>query len=46
VYLIDSLATPEFPVVRGFRFTDERGREIAIKSEGEGDARGLLPKCV
>ena len=46
VYLIVSLATPEFPVIRGFRITEERVREIAVKSEQEGDARGLLPKCV
>jgi proteasome lid subunit RPN8/RPN11 len=31
VYLIVSLATPEFPVIRGFRITDEGVREIAVK---------------
>jgi hypothetical protein len=30
VYLIVSLATPDQPVVRGFRITDRRAREAAI----------------
>ena len=46
VYLIVSLATPEFPVVRGFRITNEGVREIAVKREDQGDVRGLLPECV
>ena len=46
VYLIVSLATPEFPVIRGFRITNEGVREIAIKREDQGDVRGLLPECV
>jgi proteasome lid subunit RPN8/RPN11 len=46
VYLIASLATPEFPVIRGFRIEAERVREVVVKSEAEGDARGPLPKCV
>ena len=46
VYLIVSLATPDRPVVRGFRIADEGVREIAVKSEDQGDVRGLLPECV
>ena len=34
------------PVFKGFGITVERVREIAIKSEHEGDPRGLLPKGV
>ena len=43
VYLIVSLATPDRPVVRGFRITDEGVREIAFKREDRGDVRGPLP---
>jgi hypothetical protein len=46
VYLIVSLATPDRPVVRGFGITDEGVQEIVIKSEDEGNTRGLLPKWV
>jgi proteasome lid subunit RPN8/RPN11 len=35
VYLIVSLATPEFPVVRGFRITDRRAQEVAIIVEDD-----------
>jgi proteasome lid subunit RPN8/RPN11 len=45
-YLIVSLATPDWPVVRGFRIAEERVREIAIKSEDEGDIKNLLPEYV
>jgi proteasome lid subunit RPN8/RPN11 len=46
VYLILSLATPDWPVVRGFRITNEGVREIAVKREDPGDVKGLLPECV
>jgi proteasome lid subunit RPN8/RPN11 len=37
-YLIVSLATPDQPVVRGFRITDRRAREAAIIAEDDEDA--------
>ena len=43
VYLIVSLATPDRPVVRGFRITVEGVREVALKREDRGDVRGPLP---
>ena len=43
VYLIVSLATPDRPVVRGFRITNEEVRAIALKREDQGDVRGPLP---
>ena len=43
VYLIVSLATPDRPVVRGFRITNEWVREIAFKREDQGDVGGPLP---
>ena len=43
VYLIVSLATPDRPVVRGFRITVEGVREVAFKLEDRGDVRGPLP---
>ena len=43
VYLIVSLATPDRPMVRGFRITNEWVREIAFKREDQGDAGGPLP---
>ena len=46
VYLIVSLATPDRPVVKGFRIAEERVREIAIKREDEGDIKNLLPEGV
>ena len=46
VYLIVSLATPDWPVVRGFRITNEGVREIAVTREDQGDVKGLLPGCV
>ena len=46
VYLIVSLATPDRPVVRGFRIAGDGVREIAVKSEGQGEFSGLLPECV
>ena len=33
VYLIVSLASPEFPVIRGFRITNQKVREVAFESE-------------
>ena len=42
-YLIVSLATPDRPVVRGFRITVEGVREIALKREDRGDVRVPLP---
>ena len=42
-YLIVSLATPDWPVVRGFRITVEGVREIALKREDRGDVRVPLP---
>ena len=39
VYLIVSLATPDRPVVRGFRITVEGVREITVKLEYQGDVR-------
>jgi proteasome lid subunit RPN8/RPN11 len=38
VYLIISLTTPDQPVVRGFRITDRRAREVAIIVEYDEDA--------
>jgi proteasome lid subunit RPN8/RPN11 len=43
VYLIVSLATPDRPVVRGFRITNEGVQEVAFKREDPGDVRGPLP---
>jgi hypothetical protein len=43
MYLIVSLATPDRPVVRGFKITNEGVREIALKREDRGDVRGPLP---
>jgi proteasome lid subunit RPN8/RPN11 len=43
VYLIVSLATPDRPMVRGFRITNEWVREIAFKREDQGDVGGPLP---
>ena len=40
VYLIVSLATPDRPVVRGFRVTNEGVREITVKREDQGDVKG------
>jgi proteasome lid subunit RPN8/RPN11 len=38
VYLIISLTTPDQPVVRGFRITDRRAREVAIMVNHDEDA--------
>lgn len=38
VYLIVSLATPEFPVIRGFWITDQGVREISLESEVQGES--------
>jgi [CysO sulfur-carrier protein]-S-L-cysteine hydrolase len=46
MYLIISLATPDQPVVRGFRITDRRAREVAIIVEDDAEAGSLLPECV
>jgi proteasome lid subunit RPN8/RPN11 len=46
VYLIVSLATPEFPVIRGFRIKDEGVREIAFESEVQGYDWPRCPECV
>jgi proteasome lid subunit RPN8/RPN11 len=39
-YLIVSLTTPDRPVVRGFRVTNEGVREITIRLEDQGDVKG------
>jgi [CysO sulfur-carrier protein]-S-L-cysteine hydrolase len=38
VYLIVSLTTPDQPVIKGFRITDRRAREVAIMVDNDEDA--------
>jgi proteasome lid subunit RPN8/RPN11 len=42
-YLIVSLATPDQPVVRGFRIANEGVQEMTFKREDPGNVRGPLP---